>query len=605
MMSRGRYKTFQMVCFVGLLLCSPVVQAKAVQLTESVQLAQDFRAIRLASFHLQGGDSLSWTCLLRYGGNRPVRVIAELRSPFVQSLSLEWVGSSGRRARYEVGAAKPFRERPLNNRYFAFPLELQAGEQAQLMLSCGSKGLRERASLHLYSEEEWLLMNNRRNAGVAAYFSAAIFTLVFGFIILAAIRANIRYSYVFYFSIGLLLVASLLGLGYQYLWPNQPHWQSLIKPLLLNATFLGGLRFLQRFFQTGTLLRKTDRIIYLAMILLGIFAALALSVPHLPSGALKLYQRLNEALFLFGAAVVIGIPLLYFRRTGKAEALGFLVAFIVLMSAVIAGIGAAWALYPDLPGLNLWIWMGILILHMVISALILQRVRRVVEDQARARRDLEWEKIRLLRSLVLQEELERERIGADLHDEAGSRFAAIKMNLSTMAWREREAERSRSLEQIIQKVDEVCDLNRTLSHRLLSVSLNQVGLPEALREYQLRLRKKGRHVVFRPSPGSLESLSETAAMLFYRVILELVEGIYESAQTLRVQIADSEDARELVLSVEPIDERLQAPDWNSTTLASLRTRLAIFNASREEPLQLLDEGLRIWLPKSIEAMAGE
>jgi signal transduction histidine kinase len=373
-----------------------------------------------------------------------------------------------------------------------------------------------------------------------------------------------------------------------------------MKPILLNATFLGGFRFLQRFFQSEMENRWIDRGIYFIMFGLAALASAALATPWMGPEGLRLYQGINDTWFLLCTGTVAILPLVYFARTRVREAFWFWVAYSVLMAAVFTGIGSGLGWYQTGPMLDSWIWAGVLLLHIVISALILDRVRLVVESQARARQDLEREKLRQLRDLVIQEEMERDRIGADLHDEAGSRFAAMKMTLSRMAYRESNTHKANALANIIAEVDEICDQNRNISHRLLSVSLNQVGLPEALREYQARLLAKGRHVVFRPSPGLLNDLGDTAEILIYRVILEVVEGLFEEVPTFRILLHDSDDGNELVLSVEPLDEPLPIPPPDSLTLSSLRTRLALFSTAREESLQFLESGLRIWLPKTVD-----
>ena len=118
----------------------------------------------------------------------------------------------------------------------------------------------------------------------------------------------------------------------------------------------------------------------------------------------------------------------------------------------------------------------------------------------------------------------------------------------------------------------------------------------------MRLRTKGRHVVFRYAPGTLDGLSETAEILIYRVVLEVVEGLYEQASTFRVLLENSADGMELVLTAQPLDEDLPAVDPASVTLNSLRTRLALFSATRDEPLQFLETGVRVWVPKSVESL---
>ncbi|MBI1192615.1 MAG: hypothetical protein GC205_05515 [Bacteroidetes bacterium] len=581
------------------LLWVPVLSGVRAQAVHAID--QTFSCLYLTELRTPHSlDTILYQALIHNTGTRDIDLILELRNPFVRHIRVTWKPSGRKALSFFTGASLPFRQRPLPTRYFSFPLQLPAGESATLDLALQNQGFRDRVVVELHEQDAYDVLRNRRIMVLATYLAGAIFTLVFGFIILAVIRAYIRFSFVYYFSIGLLLVATLQGLGYQYGWPQLPGVQSVMKPILLNATFLGGFRFLQRFFQSEMENRRIDLSIYILMFGLAALASAALATPLMGPEGLRRYQGINDAWFLICTGTVAVLPLVYFARTRVREAFWFWVAYSVLMAAVFTGIGSGLGWYQTGPLLDSWIWAGVLLLHMVISALILERVRLVVETQARARQDLDREKLRQLRDLVIQEEMERDRIGADLHDEAGSRFAAIKMALSRMAYREQDSNKAEALASIIRDVDEICDQNRNISHKLLSVSLNQVGLPEALREYQARLLAKGRHVVFRPSPGLLNDLSDTAEILIYRVILEVVEGLYEEASTFRILLQDSDDGQEIVLTVEPLDEPLPPPPPDSLTLSSLRTRLALFSTAREESLQILASGLRIWLPKRVE-----
>lgn len=555
----------------------------------------------LRSPHRQ--DTLIWRVTLSNTDQEPLDLVLELRNPFLRSIELSLSDAAGMAStqRQKAGAALPYAQRPLPVRYFAFPLSLPPGASRELELRLANGGLRDRVVVELLSASAHRSLSARRAAGITAYLAAGLFSLVFGSIILAAIRERIRISYTYYFAVGLALVAVLQGLGFQYLWPNRPEIQHLIKPLLLNATFLGGLRFLQRFFQTPERSVPLNKTLFVLMLGFGLFSAAALWLPGMSPAWLERYQKLNDLWYALGVAAVVTVPVWHYRRTREREALLFLAAYAVLLSAVLTGMGSSWGLFRTGPMLDAWIWAGLMLLHFFISLVILQRMRRVVLEQARARLELEREKHRQLRDLVLHEELERERIGSDLHDEAGTRFASIKMALSAMAYRQVEMPQRDALQTAIAQVDQLCELNRSFSHRLLSVSLNRAGIAEALREYQLRLREKGRHVVFRPSPGTLENLSEVAGMLLYRAVVELVEGVYEHAPSFRVQLHSSPDTRDLVLTAEPIDEPLVPPDTRNLAFQSLSARLAVFNTSREEPLQLLGNGgLRLWLPRSVE-----
>ena len=285
-------------------------------------------------------DTVSWNVLLTNASSESMELVLEMRNQFLRHIELRWIPEGHAERLFITGAERPFRERPLLHRYFAFPLTLQPGESAKLELDIQNRGYRDRVVVELFEKKAFDVLGARRTLVITTYFSATLFTLVFGFIILAVSRAFIRFSFIYYFSIGLILVATLQGLTFQYLWPNQPWFQGVAKPILLNATFLGGFRFLQRFFNSDRQLDTINRIIYFLMFGLGLFAAAALATPYLAPSGLKFYQTFNDSWFLACILMVAIIPLVYYYRTRLPEALWFLVAYAVLMAAVFTGIGS-------------------------------------------------------------------------------------------------------------------------------------------------------------------------------------------------------------------------------------------------------------------------
>lgn len=502
---------------------------------------------------------------------------------------------------YEIGASFPFSARPLETEEFTIPLQAAPGERIFFKLELDNHGYEERIAIRLWEEKKWERHRNRRNFLLSGYISVNIFGFFFGFIVLTAIRAHFRFSYVYYFSVALLLMVTYTGIGYRYLWPSFPQVQNVMLFILFNATLLGSLRFLQRFFRTKWKLPIADKLIYVAMIGLGALATLALLATWMEPQAIGILQQVNYAWLILSCMLFLTVPILNYFRSDNVESIWFFAAYalhLTTLSLVCAqGLGLLW-LPQDFERL---VWIGVMNLHLVLSVVILFRIRGVVRKQAQTRSKLALERAERLRDLVFQEELERERIGADLHDEAGSRFAGIKMGLSRMAWNEENDHLKSALEHVITDVDKICDVNRELSHQLLSVSLNKAGLKEALREYQLRLRNKGRLVGFMYQPGTLDGLTESAQILVYRIILELVDGLYEELDAFRIKIEEVRVSSELLISAESIEgENLPAPEPESGILKSIRTRMALFHPSREEPVQVQERGVRIWLPKVVE-----
>jgi signal transduction histidine kinase len=393
--------------------------------------------------------------------------------------------------------------------------------------------------------------------------------------------------------------------GYALFWPSAEGWQGVSEGVLLNAALLGGMRFVQRFLKPGQQMAWTQPLLFAAMAGFAAFSASWLWVPLWSPEAILHFQNANDAFILLGLLILAVLPWLHFARTRHWEGPALWLAYSVLIGALgvqhveALGWGPArgWG-----PGLERGLWAGMVILHAGTTILVLYRMRQVVLGQAKAKAELDTARVRLLRGLVLQEESERLRIGADLHDEAGSRFAALKMHLSSLAYDLQPGEKREALEGVIQSVDALSHANRQLAHRMLAVSLDKLGLEDALRAYRQRLLGEGRHLVLMLEPEALVRSDETAERLLYRVVQELVEGLFPDAPELRLRLQNASGEREWLLTVEAQEEEspLPSPDRQGPVYKGLAARSALFSSQRDHALEWTNGRLRMWLPKRVE-----
>ena len=595
---RWQAHTVLLLALLGFAL--PGLSAEGKSQAYALVLGTDFQSGDVLVWRIQN-DSGTHDLMLRVENqaSSDSLFVVSLRNPSLRDLTWRWSREGHPTQQVQTGIRFPFRQRPLAGHFFSVPVKLTPGESGVLNLTLDNGGFRDRAVLRWESAASYEASRTRRLLFLSAYSSVAIFTLALGFLILAFIRAYIRFSYLFFFAIGLLAVATVQGVGYAVIWPRWVAWQSVAEPVLLNATFLGGLRFLQRFLRTESILPRGHWVIMGVMVGFGVFALLGLWVPGFGPGGIAFYQTANDAWFLAGIMVCIAAPALVFVRTRQADNLGLLVAYVVLLVAVALGIGEGLGWWLIGRGLETGLWVGGMLLHLLITNVIVSRMRLVVLEQIQSKADLEAHKVRLLRTLVIQEEAERVRIGADLHDEAGSRFASLKMALSGWAFDADPGEAKSKLEDLADKVDALCEANRDLSHQLLAVSLEKLGLEEALQAYRRRLLRKGRHIVFRLEAGVLDGVDETASILLHRVVQELVEGVYAGVPEMRIRLDNLSASREVLLTAEPLDEALPTLDERGPAFRSLATRVALFQENRMEAMRTTNDGLYIWLPKRV------
>ncbi len=157
--------------------------------------------------------------------------------------------------------------------------------------------------------------------------------------------------------------------------------------------------------------------------------------------------------------------------------------------------------------------------------------KRRMEDIALARKDVD-------RRLFAAAELERRRLGQDLHDDLCQRLAAIKLHCS-MLQRELEREGSSQVGRAAQNVDamgEATSLSRSFARSLAPVTLDSDGLSSAL---QLLAKSAGTVfgiVIGFECPQLVPVPDPDTAMHLYRIAQELIANAAKHAQPTRIEM---------------------------------------------------------------------
>lgn len=160
------------------------------------------------------------------------------------------------------------------------------------------------------------------------------------------------------------------------------------------------------------------------------------------------------------------------------------------------------------------------------------------ELQKQQIQSLENEKqLAALDALFEGQEAERSRIAADLHDGLGGLLASVKSHFTSLDFSKNQQPLSQKTEQLI---DDACGEVRRISHNLMPRALAVAGLPDAVEDLAMDLKKSGIEVDFEIAGfgDSTPPLDPHRATMIYRVIQELLHNVVKHA-----------DARHLLLQI--------------------------------------------------------
>ena len=228
----------------------------------------------------------------------------------------------------EVGDLKPFSERAITHRNFLVPVEQRAGTSVIYLIRVKTTSALQ-LPLYLGNERDYLVDDFDWMIGQGVFYGIMLIMAAYNLFVYISVRDK-TYLYFVAYVIGFsAAVASIQGIGFQYIWPENIGFQSkCISWFILMSIFFGGM------FAEGFLsLKKHDALLSKGLgVLNGVAFFAAVLVPFIEY---KYSIQIAIVMAILGATVFMVIGAILAIK-GVQGAKYFLVAWIVVLSAVIA-----------------------------------------------------------------------------------------------------------------------------------------------------------------------------------------------------------------------------------------------------------------------------
>jgi len=184
-----------------------------------------------------------------------------------------------------TGDAFPFQQRPFESQAFVLPLDFQPGELKTLYIELKSEGTLQLPA-SLYTEAEYHATTMGFYVSQGMYFGVVGIMMFYNLILYFAFRAREFLYYVLYAGMMLLVLSTLHGFNYQYLWPNFPWWNNKAIPFSISMSSLALLLFTYHFLNVRNYSKKLPLINRVFTIVLAMIAVAVFFLPY--SMAIKL-----------------------------------------------------------------------------------------------------------------------------------------------------------------------------------------------------------------------------------------------------------------------------------------------------------------------------
>lgn len=204
------------------------------------------------------------------------------------------------------------------------------------------------------------------------------------------------------------------------------------------------------------------------------------------------------------------------------------------------------------PGVSFVLFLGtigMVILTVGLIIFIIMHQRKVLRFNKKIQfMEAEQQKILLNASIKLQEE-ERQRLAADLHDDAGPLLATVRLYLNENLVNQDKATQLQSIFQARQIVDDTIQLVRNISHSLMPPTLKNFGLESAINDLFQKISGSGTINASSRFHEYKERLKEEKELIIFRVVQELINNILKHSNSSFIHLTQNTHADKFYLRI--------------------------------------------------------
>ncbi|MBC5992667.1 sensor histidine kinase [Pontibacter cellulosilyticus] len=171
--------------------------------------------------------------------------------------------------------------------------------------------------------------------------------------------------------------------------------------------------------------------------------------------------------------------------------------------------------------------------------------RRMLQHQVQLRELQEQKQRQVLDATLQAQEEERRRVARDLHDDVGASLALVKLNVHQLVAPLEDKTKGQSIKGML---DDVIGNVRRISHSLMPVMLEKMGLPRALEAMKRSVpAESGTELEFTCNDNN-RRITPKVELSLYRVVQELLNNTLKHAKASKITIELQFSEKELYLT---------------------------------------------------------
>jgi signal transduction histidine kinase len=180
-----------------------------------------------------------------------------------------------------------------------------------------------------------------------------------------------------------------------------------------------------------------------------------------------------------------------------------------------------------------------------------EELRKEINEKERLSSMIELQKDSHMKALIQVQDNERKRIASDLHDSLGSLLSSVRLRFNGLQedFARKLPDKSGRYSDTLSLLDEAIAELRSVSHRMVPVSLGRFGLKSALQTLADQINESEQLEVDLQILGYEQRVAEEIEVAVYRICQELVQNVikHAGASAVRIQIIFHDDALNVIV----------------------------------------------------------
>jgi two-component system NarL family sensor kinase len=228
--------------------------------------------------------------------------------------------------------------------------------------------------------------------------------------------------------------------------------------------------------------------------------------------------------------------------------------------------------------------IGMLALTIGLVVFIIFHQRKVIRYQTRLQKLEQNQQKMLLNASIRMQEEERQRIAADLHDDAGPLLATARLYLNENLVNLDKATQLQSIYSAKQIIDDTIQLIRNISHSLLPPTLKNFGLESAVNDLFQKISGSGSMNASSRFHDYKERLQTETELIIFRVIQELVNNILKHSNASFIHLTQNTSGNKFFIRLHHYGRGLTQADFEKLNksnvglgLKNIQSRLKVLH----------------------------